>query len=104
MGEAPSYKRDWVLTADALDALLRRLHPERERAWQEYERIREKLCKFFKWGGCPDPPEFADRTIDRVARKIMEGSELRIRDPYPFFHGVARNVLKEHRRAPTRDL
>ena len=104
MAEAPSYKRDWVLTADAFEALLFKLHPDRERAGQEYERIREKLLNFFRWRGCRDPQEFADRTIDRVARKIMEGAELRVRDPYLFFHGVARNVLREHWRAPGRDL
>lgn len=104
MGDAPIYKRDWILTADAFEALLVNLHAERERAGQEYERIREKLLKLFKWRGCPNPQEYADRTIDRVARKIMEGAELRVRDPYLFFHGVALNVLREHWRAPARDV
>lgn len=104
MDDAPLYKKDWILTTDAFEALLTNLHAERERAGQEYERIREKLLKLFKWRGCPDPQEFADRTIDRVARKIMEGAELRVRDPYLFFHGVALNVLKEHWRAPVRDI
>lgn len=103
MGDAPLYKKDWVLTADAFAALLENLHPDRERAGTEYERIRQKLLKFFKWRGCSDPEEYADRTIDRVARRIMEGAELRVRDAYLFFHGVALNVLKEHWRGPAPD-
>lgn len=100
MGDAPLYKKDWVLTPDAFESLLAHLHVERERAGEEYERIREKLVKLFKWRGCHNPEEFADRTIDRVARRITEGSELRVSNPYLFFHGVALNVLKEHWRSP----
>jgi DNA-directed RNA polymerase specialized sigma24 family protein len=103
MSESPVDKRDWVLTPDAFEILLVNLHVERERAGEEYERIRQKLLKFFKWRGCHDPEGYADRTIDRVARRIMDGVELRVRDRYLFFHGVALNVLKEHWRGPRRD-
>ena len=91
------------MTPDAFEILLVNLHAERERAGEEYERIRGKLLKFFKWRGCHEPEEYADRTIDRVARRITEGAELRVRDSYLFFHGVALNILKEHWRGPVRD-
>ena len=103
MSDSPLHKRDWVLTPDAFEILLLNLHAERERAGEEYERIRQKLLKLFKWRGCHDPEEYVDRTIDRVARRITDGVELRVRDRYLFFHGVALNILKEHWRGPARD-
>ena len=89
-------KKDWVLTQDAFDAMLGRLDEHREQAAQKYESIRQKLTKLFKWRGCPAPEELTDRTIDRVARRLQEGTDLRATDPYLYFHGVALNVLREH--------
>jgi DNA-directed RNA polymerase specialized sigma24 family protein len=86
---------DWVLTQEALDRLLLRLDPDRDAAGERYLQIREKLCKFFQWRGCTTPDEFADRTIDRVARRLEGGEEIRAGDAYLFFHGVAINVLRE---------
>src|SRR6266508_2223116 len=97
-------KKEWVLTQEALDKLLAELDGERERAGQKYEEIRQKLMKFFKWRGCALPEEYTDRTIDRVARRILEGADLRVKDPYLYFHGVALNVLKEHWKEPERGL
>jgi DNA-directed RNA polymerase specialized sigma24 family protein len=96
MDETPALKKDWIVTQGAFDLLLRQLDSDRERAGQRYELIRRKLMKFFEWRGCTTPDEYADRTIDRVARRIAEGEEIRAGDPYLFFHGVALNVLREH--------
>ena len=95
--------KDWVLTGDAFERLLDQLDSDRERAGQKYERIRQKLMKFFKWRGCDAVEEYTDRTIDRVARKVSEGAELYVSDAYLYFHGVALNILKEHWREPARD-
>lgn len=92
----PALKKDWVLTQAALDRVLQLLHADREAAGQKYEQIRQKLTKFFQWRGCATPDEFADRTIDRAARKIDEGAEIHSRDLYLFFHGIAVNVLREY--------
>jgi DNA-directed RNA polymerase specialized sigma24 family protein len=93
-------KKDWMVTRSAFDRLLRELDPDRERAGEKYERIRLKLIKLFRWRGCPLPEEYVDRTIDRVARRLEEGAELRVTDPYLYFHGVALNVLREYWREP----
>jgi DNA-directed RNA polymerase specialized sigma24 family protein len=90
--------KNWTLTTAVFEKLLERLDPDRERAGVAYERIRQKLFKFFQWRGCPFPEEYTDRTIDRVARRIDEGSILHIEDLYLYFHGVALNVLREQRR------
>lgn len=95
--------RDWTLTGQAFDMLLAFLDPDRDRAGEAYERIREKLQKFFQWRGCARAEECTDRTMNRVARRIEEGATLQVSHPYLYFHGVALNVLKEYWREPSRD-
>ena len=91
------------LPADAFDRLLGNLDRNRDRAGEIYERIRHRLVSLFRWRGCRTPEELADRTFDRVARRLVEGAELRVADPYVYFHGVALNVLREYWREPERD-
>ena len=89
-------KRVWSLNQEAFDKLLACFDPDRGRAGEKYEQVRKKLVKFFAWRECSDPEEYADRTIDRVSRRILEGSDLRVADPYVYMHGVAINVLREY--------
>src|SRR5690242_7028531 len=89
-------KKAWALNQEAFDKLLACFDTDRGRAGEKYEQIRRKLVKFFTWRECGDPEGYADRTIDRVSRRILEGSELRVADPYVYFHGVAINVLREY--------
>src|SRR5215813_5974815 len=96
MDDGPVLKKDWVVTQAAFEQLLGHLDPDREQAGEKYEQIRRKLTKFFQWRGCAVPEEFADRTIDRAARRMAEGAEMRSQDVYVFFHGIAVNVLREH--------
>ena len=93
---APALKKAWLLTPAAFDRLLQQLDPDRERAGEKYEQIRQKLMSLFRWRGCAFPEDLVDRTIDRVAKKMEEGTEIRTRDIYLFFHGTALNVLREH--------
>jgi len=90
------------LTADAFERLLGVLDDDRDRAGDKYERVRHKLASLFRWRGCANPDELVDRTIDRVARRLASGAELRVADPYLYFHGVALNVLREHWRDEAR--
>jgi hypothetical protein len=77
MEESSLFKKDWVVTQSAFDRMLAELDPDRERAGEKYEQIRQKLMKFFQWRGCSSSAaeEHTDRTIDRVARKVEEGAE-----------------------------
>jgi RNA polymerase sigma factor (sigma-70 family) len=86
----------WTLTQEAFDKLLRQLDPDLTSAAEKYEQLRRKLIKFFKWRGCLEFEEYADKTIDRVARKITEGAELQATSPSALFYGVAVLMLKEH--------
>jgi DNA-directed RNA polymerase specialized sigma24 family protein len=93
----------WALTQEAFDRLLTQLDPDRARAAEKYEELRRKLMKFFKWRGCLQFEEYADKTIDRVARKITEGAELQATSPSALFYGVALLLVKEHwRKTATR--
>jgi DNA-directed RNA polymerase specialized sigma24 family protein len=87
------------LTREEFEALLAKLHPDRERAGELYENIRCRLIRLFEWRGCAEPEALADVAIDRVARRFLEGIDLESRDPYGYFCGVANLVFKEDRRS-----
>lgn len=81
-----------------LDELLDWLNPDRQVAGQRYEEIRRSLVKIFAWRKCADAEGMADDTIDRVAAKAGTLKEEYDGNPYKYFFGVARNVLKEYQR------
>jgi DNA-directed RNA polymerase specialized sigma24 family protein len=95
-----SLKKDRGITKEAFDRLLAELHPDSETAGEQYEKIRRKLVKMFRWRGCVLAEECADETFNRVAQKISEGTTLWVDEPYSYFHGVALNVLREYWRSP----
>ena len=86
----------WQLDQATFEKLLLQLSPDRERAAAEYERLRFRLTKFFQWRGCQEPEDFADRTLDRLARRLESGAQV---DPiYSYCCGIARNLLLEAQR------
>ena len=86
-------RQKWTLTREAFDRLLDALGPDREAAGVRYLEIRRNLVRLFEWRGCSTPDEYADETINRCAKKIGEGEE--IRDVGTYAIGVARMVLHE---------
>lgn len=91
--EARTRKKDWQLTQEGFDKLLSLLDQDRDHAAEKYEQLRRRLLKLFEWRGSPTPQEHADEVFNRVARKIVEGIE--IRDINHFVGGVARNLFLE---------
>ncbi len=85
----------WSLDRAALERLLTALDPDRKRAAERYELVRRRLIRFFEGRRCHPAEELADQTIDRVARKVVEGTEIRAADPFAYFCAVAWRVLKE---------
>ena len=85
-----------TLTAEAFSKLLARLDAERERAGEKYEDLRRTLIKFFEWRGAPFPEDHADETLNRVARKLDEGVE--VKNVGGYCYEVARRVCLEVRR------
>jgi len=86
-------RQKWTLTQDALDKFLASLGPDREAAGARYLEIRRNLVRLFEWRGCSTPDEYADETINRCARKVAEGEE--IRDTAIYCIGIARMVVRE---------
>ena len=83
----------WTLTPEAFDALLARLDSDRSRAGDRYELLRRKLIVFFTANGCAAPETYADESLNRIARRIGDGEE--VRDAVSYALGVARLVLRE---------
>lgn len=86
-------KKDWTLTEEAFERLLASLDPNREQAGQIYESVRRKLIEFFEARGSHSPEDHTDETINRVARRIEEGEN--VREPARYFYGVARLLWME---------
>jgi hypothetical protein len=49
--------------------------------------------RLFEWRGCPTPEDYADETINRCAKKIADGEE--IRDVATYCIGIARMLVFE---------
>ena len=86
----------WILTQEAFDELLAWLNPDREQAARKYEYIRDRLIRIFVHRGCPPAEDLADKTINKVARKVHELQGYYVGDPALYFCGVARNVYAEY--------
>lgn len=96
-------KGTWTLTATAFERLLKVLHPDREKAAIEYERLRDRITGLLGWWGSPRASELADETLDRVARKLDEGADVRAGSLGAYVRGVARMVFYESSRQPQTD-
>jgi len=85
----------WTPDEAAYARLLSFLDADPERAAPKFDEVRRRLLKLFAWRNCAPPEMFARRTIDRVARRITEGNDRHVAEPFQYFYGVAMNVLKE---------
>ena len=80
------------LTREKLFSFLEWLSPDADRAGEEYERLRFRLCTFFSQRQCSLADELADETINRV---ILKASEETVENKIAYCYGVARNVYRE---------
>ena len=94
-------KREWILTSDAFDRLLSAFDSDRDTAGQKYEILRRKLAEFFAARGSSAALDDVDETINRVARRLVEGEE--IQDINAYFYAVARLVWLEETRTRGRE-
>ena len=89
-------RQKWTLTQEAFDKLLLALGGDgdgRDGGGEKYLEIRGNLIRFFEWRGCPFPEDYADETINRMAKRIAEGEE--ILNPAGYAMGVARLLVLE---------
>jgi DNA-directed RNA polymerase specialized sigma24 family protein len=93
--------RRWSLTQPALDRLLHRLDGEPEAAARQYETLRRRLCAFFEVRGLLRSEDLAEETLDRVARRLEEGED--VKQLIAYVYGVARRVFREGVRRQARE-
>ncbi len=91
------------LSQEALETLLQTLDPDPQHAARAYENLRQRLIKLFTWRRCTFPDALADDTLDRVARQLTSGLELRSPDPFHYIAGVAYRVFQETVRREIRE-
>ena len=84
------------LDREALDALLGALAPDRESAGRKYEELRRRLINLFSWEQCEAAEDLADETLNRLAGKVMEGTQIPNLDRFAF--GIARLLKQEDTR------
>jgi len=80
-------------STSALQILLNRMAQEGGSAEERYESLRRRLIVFFRLHVPAEAEALADRALDRVARKLMEGTE--IENLLQFTLGVSRMILVE---------
>ncbi len=88
----PDAKTKKELTREKFVNFLEWLNPDCDRAGEEYERLRFRLCTFFSQRRCSFADELADETINRV---ILKSSAERIENKIAYCYGVAKNVYRE---------
>jgi hypothetical protein len=88
------------MTKEGFDRLLTWLHSDRNMAGEKYEVIRRGLAQFFERRGCNEPDDLADKTIDRVIKKLPEIADQYTGEQVKYFYGVARYVYQEYLRRP----
>ena len=84
-----------IITKNSFEALLEWLDPNRDEAALRFEQIRSGLIRMFVSKGLMDAEFYADQTVDRVIKRLPEIRDNYIDQPVKYFHGVARNILRE---------
>ncbi|MFT7581674.1 MAG: DNA-directed RNA polymerase specialized sigma24 family protein [Myxococcota bacterium] len=68
-----------------------------------YQRIHERLVRFFDWKGHTDATTLADATFDRVAKRLAEAAQVETPEPVRYVLGVARFIHLETVKRERRD-
>ena len=95
LSSTPNRSESDDINQEQFDRLIGWLDSDREKAGTRYEWIRKRLIKLFVCRGSATPEELADRTINRVARKLPEIQATYTGDPAHYFAGVAANIFRE---------
>ena len=91
-------KKDWTLTPGAFHLLLNWLDEGTDSGGQAYLEMRQRLVSYFDRKNCIGPDELADETLNRVARRLEEKTEIISDTPAKYCYIVARYVFMEYLR------
>jgi RNA polymerase sigma factor (sigma-70 family) len=87
-----------TVTQAEFDSLLAWLNPNRDLAGRKYQTIHSGLVKIFVSKGFNNAEDLADETINRVIGRLPDIQEGFVGEPAHYFHGVARNIIRENNR------
>jgi DNA-directed RNA polymerase specialized sigma24 family protein len=96
--DPPSKRRDeWSLTQEAFEKLLAAFSSDADEAARQYEALRTRLIRFFEWRSIPLAEDRADEVLNRVARRIDEGEQIKnmVAYAYRIAYFVSLEALKE---------
>lgn len=100
-GEAERRGGGWRLERSAFARLLEALHRDPTAASREYERLRQRLMRFFALQGIARREEAADEAFNRLAKRLSEGEDVRNVESY--LAGIARLLTLEERQRTQRE-
>lgn len=86
-------RQRWALTQEAFDRFLASLDTDREAASEKYLLLRRNLVRYFEGRNCRFAEDHADEVLNRLARKLDDGED--IRDINGYAYGIARLLLLE---------
>lgn len=92
------------LTQENFEALLSWLSPDRDKAGELYEQIRQKLLRFFYFKGCQNAEDLTDETINRLIGKLTSLDLSQGNKPVTIFYGFANNVYFEYLKLEKREV
>lgn len=95
-------RRTQTTTIRGYDRLIARLGDDFAQAAEAFNRLRQRLVRFLAWRGTSDPEALADETLERVARQLGGGLEIKAEDPFRYAARVAQLVAHEDLRAVRR--
>ena len=91
----------WQLDEWAFKTLLSALAADGAGAAHEYERLRQRLVRYFGLHGVPQAAEATDEAFNRLAKRLSEGEPIQNLEAY--LAGIARLVMLEERQRLTRE-
>ena len=91
-------KKNWSITPSAFQRLLEWLDEGKNSDGQNYLEMQQRLVSYFDRKNCLTPNEFADETLNRVARRLEEEGVIESEAPAKYCYIVARFVFMEYLR------
>jgi DNA-directed RNA polymerase specialized sigma24 family protein len=96
--QKPEPKKNWSITSSAFHRLLEWLDDGKNSEGETYLEMRQRLVDYFDRKSCLTPNEFADETLNRVARRLEEEGMIESETPAKYCYITARFVFMEYLR------
>ena len=91
-------KKNWSITPSAFQRLLDWLDEGKNSDGRNYLEMQQRLVAYFDRKNCLTPNEYADETLNRVARRLEEEGAIKSETPAKYCYIVARFVFMEYLR------